>query len=63
MKIFRVTSYETCWFNQIIEAKDKEEAIEKADEGDWGQAEGGERCYIEAEKIDKLTKKGLKEVK
>ena len=52
LKTFRVTSYERCWFDQIIEAKDKDEAIKKADAGDWGQAEGGERDLIEAEEIN-----------
>ena len=43
LKTFCVTSYENCHYNQIVQAKNEDDAIEKAREiGNWGDAEFGE---------------------
>ena len=63
-RTFRVTSYETCHFEQIVKVPevytdgeyDQGEteglAIEKAGEGDWGPAEFGEVTDQEAQEIN-----------
>jgi hypothetical protein len=52
-KTFRVTSFEQVVYEQIVEAKNEDDAIEKACEvGDWGSPESGEVISQEAEEID-----------
>ena len=52
-KTFRVISFEQVVYEQIVEAKDEDQAIEKACEiGDWGNPESGEVISQEAEEID-----------
>jgi len=52
-KTFRVTSFEQVVYEQIVEAKDEDQAVKKACEaGDWGNAESGEVISQEAEEID-----------
>jgi len=51
-KTFRVTSFEQVVYEQIVEAKDEDQAVKKACEaGDWGNAESGEVISQEAEEI------------
>ncbi len=65
MRTFRVTSYETCHFEQIVKVPEvytdgeydqgetEGKAIEKAgDIGEWGNAEYGEVQDQEAQEID-----------
>ena len=52
-KTFRVTSFEQVVYEQIVEAKDEDQAVKKAcDDGDWGTPESGEVISQEAEEID-----------
>ena len=53
MKTFRVTSFEQVVYEQIVEAKNEDDAIKKAcDDGEWGNPESGEVISQEAEEID-----------
>ena len=53
LKTFCVTSYENCHYNQIVQAKNEDDAIEKAREiGDWGDAEFGE---VEEQVAEEIT--------
>ena len=52
MKTFRVTSFEQVVYEQIVEAKNEDDAIKKAcDDGEWGNPESGEVISQEAEEI------------
>ena len=52
-KTFRVTSFEQVVYEQIVEAKNEDDAIKKAcDDGDWGTPESGEVISQEAKEID-----------
>ncbi len=52
-KTFRVISFEQVVYEQIVKAKDEDQAVKKACEiGDWGGPESGEVISQEAEEID-----------
>ena len=53
LKTFRVTSFEQVVYEQIVDAKNEDDAVKKAcDDGDWGNPESGEVISQEAEEID-----------
>ena len=53
LKTFSVTSYENCHYNQIVQAENEDDAIEKARKiGDWGDAEFGE---VEEQVAEEIT--------
>ena len=53
LKTFRVTSFEQVVYEQIVDAKNEDDAVKKAcDDGDWGTPESGEVISQEAEEID-----------